>query len=54
MKIFNLCTSVLMNTFYRLGDVDDIAGIVAFLASNDAAYITGETIVAAGGMPSRL
>ncbi|XP_031616590.1 dehydrogenase/reductase SDR family member 4 [Contarinia nasturtii] len=38
----------------RLGEVEDISGLVAFLASDDAAYITGETIVAAGGMPSRL
>lgn len=38
----------------RLGEVEDISGIVAFLASDDGAYITGETIVAAGGMPSRL
>lgn len=39
---------------HRLGEVEDISGIVAFLASDDAAYITGETIVASGGMPSRL
>ncbi|XP_053980158.1 dehydrogenase/reductase SDR family member 4-like [Hylaeus volcanicus] len=38
----------------RFGETNDIAGIAAFLASNDAAYITGETIVAAGGMKSRL
>lgn len=30
-----------------------MAGIVAFLASDDAAYMTGETVVAAGGMVSR-
>lgn len=39
---------------YRLGDPDDCAGAVSFLCSNDAAYITGETIVIAGGTPSRL
>ncbi|XP_074653710.1 dehydrogenase/reductase SDR family member 4-like [Tubulanus polymorphus] len=38
----------------RFGDVDDCSGVVSFLASQDAAYITGETIVIAGGMPSRL
>jgi len=34
----------------RLGSVDDIANAVAFLASADAAYITGETIHVNGGM----
>ncbi len=38
----------------RLGTADDMAATVAFLASSDAAYITGETIVAAGGVHSRL
>jgi NAD(P)-dependent dehydrogenase (short-subunit alcohol dehydrogenase family) len=33
----------------RLGTPADIAGIVAFLVSNDAAYVTGATIVADGG-----
>jgi 3-oxoacyl-[acyl-carrier protein] reductase len=34
----------------RLGDVSDIARAVAFLASDEAAYITGETIHVNGGM----
>ena len=34
----------------RLGAVEDIANTVAFLASADAAYITGETIHVNGGM----
>lgn len=34
----------------RLGAADDIAGVVAFLCSEDAAYITGETIHVNGGM----
>jgi 3-oxoacyl-[acyl-carrier protein] reductase len=34
----------------RLGDVSDIAYAVAFLASADASYITGETIHVNGGM----
>jgi 3-oxoacyl-[acyl-carrier protein] reductase len=34
----------------RLGAVEDIASAVAFLASADAAYITGETIHVTGGM----
>lgn len=33
----------------RLGTPSDIAGAVAFLASDDAAYITGTTIVVDGG-----
>ncbi|KAE9609535.1 putative short-chain dehydrogenase/reductase SDR [Lupinus albus] len=38
----------------RLGTTEDMAAATAFLASDDASYITGETIVVAGGMPSRL
>ncbi|MCX7061812.1 MAG: 3-oxoacyl-ACP reductase FabG [Nevskia sp.] len=34
----------------RLGAVDDIAAAVAFLASADAAYVTGETLHVNGGM----
>jgi 3-oxoacyl-[acyl-carrier protein] reductase len=34
----------------RLGDVSDVANTVAFLASADAGYITGETIHVNGGM----
>jgi 3-oxoacyl-[acyl-carrier protein] reductase len=34
----------------RPGTVEDIAGAVAFLASDDAAYITGQTIKVDGGM----
>ncbi|WIA39099.1 hypothetical protein OEZ86_005238 [Tetradesmus obliquus] len=38
----------------RLGTPQDIAGAVAFLASGDASYMTGETLVVAGGMSSKL
>ncbi|CAB4059471.1 DHRS4 [Lepeophtheirus salmonis] len=38
----------------RFAVPDEISGIVAFLASKDASYMTGETIVASGGMPSRI
>ena len=34
----------------RLGRTDDVAGVVAFLASGDADYITGTTIVVDGGL----
>jgi 3-oxoacyl-[acyl-carrier protein] reductase len=34
----------------RLGSSDDIANAVSFLMSEDAAYITGQTLVVDGGM----
>nr|MBC8426248.1 3-oxoacyl-ACP reductase FabG [bacterium] len=34
----------------RLGAAEDVAAAVAFLLSEDAAYITGQTIVVDGGM----
>ena len=34
----------------RAGDSDEMAGVVAFLASDDAAYITGQTIYVDGGL----
>ena len=33
----------------RLGDGEDVANVVVFLASNKASYITGETIYIDGG-----
>jgi NAD(P)-dependent dehydrogenase (short-subunit alcohol dehydrogenase family) len=37
------------NPFARLATPEDIAGAIAFLASDDAAYITGQEIVISGG-----
>ena len=34
----------------RLGVPEDVAGLVAFLASDDAAYVTGSTFVVDGGL----
>jgi glucose 1-dehydrogenase len=34
----------------RMGSVDDVAGLVAFLVSDDASYITGSTYVVDGGL----
>jgi 2-hydroxycyclohexanecarboxyl-CoA dehydrogenase len=36
--------------FRRVGQPEDVAGIVAFLASDDAAYITGQVISVSGGL----
>uniref|UniRef100_T1JIM0 Dehydrogenase/reductase SDR family member 4 n=1 Tax=Strigamia maritima TaxID=126957 RepID=T1JIM0_STRMM len=38
----------------RIAEPYEVAGLVAFLCSDDASYITGENYVVAGGMPSRL
>jgi NAD(P)-dependent dehydrogenase (short-subunit alcohol dehydrogenase family) len=39
-----------MTTLGRVGQPHDIAGVVAFLASDDAAWITGERIDTSGGL----
>jgi len=38
----------------RIGMPDEIAGVAAFLASEDASYITGEILIVSGGTNSRL
>lgn len=40
--------------FSRLGEPDECAGLVSFLLSSDASYITGEIIVVGGGYKSRI
>ena len=34
----------------RIGDVDDIANAVLYLASNEAGYMTGEVLNVSGGL----
>ncbi|MBZ0215307.1 MAG: SDR family oxidoreductase, partial [Fimbriimonadaceae bacterium] len=34
----------------RLGQAEDIPGAILFLASDDAAYVTGQTISVSGGL----
>ena len=47
--------AVLMNTpLGRFGLPEDCAGAAVFLSSDDASYITGETMSINGGMPARL
>uniref|UniRef100_A0A1A8L9D8 Dehydrogenase/reductase (SDR family) member 4 n=1 Tax=Nothobranchius pienaari TaxID=704102 RepID=A0A1A8L9D8_9TELE len=38
----------------RLGEPEEIGGVIAFLCSEEASYITGETITVTGGMSCRL
>ena len=37
----------------RLGDADDIYGMIAYLASDDAAWVTGQTYLVNGGFSAR-
>jgi 3-oxoacyl-[acyl-carrier protein] reductase len=39
-----------LNAFNRIGEPDDIAKVVAFLASDDAKWISGQTIGLNGAM----
>ena len=39
---------------FRMGEPDECAGLVSYLVSDDASFITGENICVAGGLTSRL
>jgi len=43
-----------MSMLKRIGQPKEIAGVAAFLCSEDASYVTGETIIAAGGTHCRV
>jgi 3-oxoacyl-[acyl-carrier protein] reductase len=47
----NIRNEILKNIpLQRMGNVEDISNCVAFLASEDASYITGQVISVDGGM----
>ncbi len=46
---------ILDNVFvYRFAEAEEMGGVVSFLVSEDASYITGENFLVAGGMNARL
>lgn len=59
-KYAQICMNNLMNTMFplspplRVGEPEEIGGVIAFLCSEDASYITGETITVTGGIGCRL
>ena len=44
---------VMSQPLKRLGTMDEVAGAAVYLASDDAAYITGSVLVIDGGMTAR-
>jgi dehydrogenase/reductase SDR family protein 4 len=38
----------------RVGTPDEVAGTAVYLCSDDASYVTGETVIVAGGTMARL
>ena len=47
IKYAEVCSHIPMD---RPGEADEIAGVFAFLASQEASYITGQTLFACGGL----
>lgn len=45
---------MLMLILFRIGEPEEIGGVIAFLCTEEASYITGETIAVTGGMGCRL
>jgi 2-hydroxycyclohexanecarboxyl-CoA dehydrogenase len=39
-----------LTVMQRMGDADEVAAAIAFLASRDASYITGHTLPVSGGL----
>ena len=48
--VFDAATIEQLVPMKRAGSADEVAALVAFLASDDAAYITGQVISINGGM----
>ncbi|MBV8378375.1 MAG: SDR family oxidoreductase, partial [Verrucomicrobia bacterium] len=42
--------TIAQTPFGRIGQPSDIASIAVFLASDDSAWLTGELIIAGGGL----
>jgi len=42
-------TCAQMQAIHRIGEADDLVGAVAFLSSDDAAFVTGQTLMVDGG-----
>lgn len=47
VKLESLLNNIPLN---RLGSVDDVSGLVAWLASDEASYVTGSTFIIDGGL----
>lgn len=62
MLVWDSCCSIVRSSgvqeertiLGRLGSSHEIAAAAAFLLSEDASYVTAETLVVAGGMSSKL